>query len=495
MAKPYLSKSRVLAGRQCEKRLWLEVYRPDLIEFDDSVKQRFDMGNMVNDVARSQFPGGVLIEYERGTTEALKETRRLLAEQPGTPIFEAAFKANDVLVRTDILRKKRRYYEFIEVKSSTEVKPVHLEDCAVQTWVLENAGLPLKETTLCIINNQFVYGGNSNYEGLFNFVPMTTEVRELQPEIGKWVKRYKRVLTEDEPEVEMGAHCHDPYDCPFIHYCTGPQTDYPVECLPGSGKVKGALKAEGIRDIRDTPANRLTNDKQKWVRQVTIAGKAELKPAARLAVLSLPYPRYFLDFETAMFAVPIWVGTSPYQQLPFQWSCHIQESPKQMRHEEFIDCSGQPPMRQFIESLLKTLGTRGRIFVYSGFEKRILNQLVVLFPVLAARINKVIERLVDLLEITRANYYHPDMLGSWSIKAVIPTITPEVDYQAGEIQDGGAAQAAYLQMLDPAMTAEDRERLRQALLDYCKLDTLATVELVKFFSAGKVKNNRRNEHA
>jgi hypothetical protein len=492
MSAQYLSKSRIIAGRQCEKRLWLEAHRPELIEYDDNVKQRFNTGNMVNDVARSQFPGGVLIEYERGTAEALKETRRLLAQQPATPIFEAAFKTDGVLVRTDILRKKRGHFELIEVKSSTEVEPVHVEDCAVQAWVLEKAGLPLKETTLCHINNQFIYRGNNDYEGLFAHVPMTKEIRALKTEVGKWVKRFKRVLAGGEPKTDVGSHCKEPYECPFIDHCSGPQSEYPVDCLPGSGKAKiiAALKAEGIRDLREIPAGRLSNKQHEWVRKVTQSGKAELRPGAKQAISSLAYPRYYLDFETASFAVPIWEGTRPYQSLPFQWSCHIQTSPRQMRHEEFIDCTGQPPMRGLTESLLKTLGTQGPIFVYSGYEKRMLNQLAGLYPDLEARINKVIKRLVDLLPIARENYYHPDMLGSWSIKYIIPTVTEAVDYHSGDIQDGGSAQTAYQQMLSPAMTSSDREKLRQALLDYCKLDTLATVELVKLFSTGKTNKNR-----
>lgn len=487
MPKSYLSKSRIIAGRQCEKRLWLEVHRPELMEYDDSIKYRFNMGNMVNDIARSQYPGGVLIEYGKGTTAALKETRRLLAEQPDTPIFEAAFKTSDVLVRTDILRKKRKHFELIEVKSSTEIKDYHVEDCAVQTWVVDNTGLPLKEITLSLINNQFVYPGQGDYQGLFTYEPMTTEVRALQPEVGKWVKRYKQVKAGDEPSIEMGAQCHTPYDCPFIQYCAGPQSGYPVDCLPGSSKVKAALKADGIRDIRDIPDKRLTNEKQEWVRRVTLSGKPELRLDAKEAISGLPYPRYYLDFETAAFAVPIWSGTRPYQILPFQWSCHIEEAPGKFRHTEFIDCSGQPPMRQLTESLLKILETKGPIFIYSTFEKTRLNELAVMYPDLAEKISKVVNRFVDLLAITRDYYYHPDMRGSWSIKDVVPTIDPQINYQAlGEIQDGGAAQGAYLRMLDPGMTSGEKDKLRHDLLEYCKLDTLATVELVKFFSTGKV---------
>ena len=167
MTRQYLSKSKIMAGRQCEKRLWLEVRRPDLIEHGPDVEQRFAVGHDVNNVARAQYPGGVLISYDHGAEAAVEDTKRLMEEQPGTPIFEATFKAQDVLVRVDILKQCREGFELIEVKSSTSVKDHYYEDCAVQTWVLECAGIPVKAIRLCHIDNQFVYPGNGDYRACF----------------------------------------------------------------------------------------------------------------------------------------------------------------------------------------------------------------------------------------------------------------------------------------------------------------------------------------
>ena len=150
-----------MAGRQCEKRLWLEVYRSHLIEYGSDVEHRFAVGDDVNEVARAQYPDGVLVSYDRGANAAVEHTQRLLSEQPGTPIFEATFKAQDVLVRVDILNLCSDGFEFIEVKSSTSVKDHHREDCAVQTWVLESAGIPVKVIYLCHIDRQFVYPGTA----------------------------------------------------------------------------------------------------------------------------------------------------------------------------------------------------------------------------------------------------------------------------------------------------------------------------------------------
>lgn len=485
MTTHYLSKSKIMAGRQCEKRLWLAVYRSDLIEYGSDVEQRFAVGEDVNDVARAQYPDGVLVTYDHGAMAAVEETRRLLNEQPDTPIFEATFKAHDVLVRVDILKPCREGFELIEVKSSASVKDYHYEDSAVQTWVLECAGIPVKAIYLCHINKHFMYPGNGDYRGLFHYENITEEVQELSHAVPQWVHRYREMLSGNEPEIEIGPQCTDPYPCPFIKYCRGEETEYPLRHLPRiSHQLIDALTAEGIEDIRDIPEGRLTNDKQEWVRRVTIAGESELRPEAA-EVGEYGYPRYYLDFETIQFAVPIWEGTSPYKQLPFQWSCHIELASGELRHEEYLDTSGNSPMRACAESLIEIIGEEGPIFTYGHFEKGVLNALAARYPHLADDLHKLTERLVDLLPIMRRTYYHPDMLGSWSLKDVLPTIAPHLDYGSlGDVQDGNAAGTAYLQIINPETDPFERQRLVSELLAYCEHDTFAMVELVKYLSNG-----------
>ncbi len=483
MKKHYLSKSKIMAGLQCEKRLWLEVYRSDLIEYGPDTEQRFAVGNEVNDVARVQYPDGVLVSYDHGAEAAVEETRRLLAEQSDTPIFEATFKAHDVLVRVDILKPCREGYELIEVKSSTSVKDHHRADCAVQTWVLECAGIPVKAIYLCHINNQFVYPGNGDYRGLFHYEDITEEVLELSRAVPKWVHRYREMLSGNEPEIEIGPQCTDPYPCPFIEYCRGEETEYPLRHLPYISRQRiDALTAEGIEDIRDIPEGRLSSATQKWVRRITITGDPELRPEAA-EVGEYGYPRYYLDFETIQFAVPIWEGTRPYQALPFQWSCHIELASGDLQHEAYLDTDGNSPMRACAESLIEVIGKEGPIFAYGSYEKTVLNALIARYPDLAEDLHKLTDRLVDLLAIMRKTYYHPDMLGSWSIKNVLPTVAPHLDYGSlGDVQDGSAAGTAYLQLITPETSPAERQRLVRELLTYCEHDTFAMVELVKYLS-------------
>ena len=487
MTTQYLSKSRIMAGLQCAKRLWLEVNRRDLIEYDPGVEQRLAAGEDVNDVARAQYPGGVLIEYDDGADAAIEETRRLLEERPGTPIFEATFAADGVLVRADILESRQEGFDLIEVKSTTSVKPHYYEDCAVQAWVLERAGLTVRDIRLCHIDREFVYPGGGDYSGLFHLEDVTKGVREGIRSVPQWVQGCGEVLSGLEPDVEMGSHCTVPHSCPFIGYCRGEESEYPLRCMPrphGTREVIAGLITDGIDDIRDIPEGRLANEKQKWVRRVTIAGTPELRPEAA-EVGAYGYPRYYLDFEAIQFAIPIWEGTRPFEALPFQWSCHIESACGDLRHEEFLETKGNVPMRTCAESLLKIAGEEGPVFVYGSYEKTILNALAARFPDLAEDLYRLRDRLIDLLSIVRRAYYHPDMLGSWSIKKVLPTVAPHLDYGTlGEVQDGTAAGTAYLRIINSDTDAAERQRLVRELLEYCKRDTLGLVELVKFLSHG-----------
>jgi hypothetical protein len=200
-------------------------------------------------------------------------------------------------------------------------------------------------------------------------------------------------------------------------------------------------------------------------------------------VRALPFPRYYLDFETVATAVPFFAGTRPYEQVPFQWSCHVETAPGKVEHREFLDVTGAAPMRAVAERLVAQLGTTGPIVVYSGYERRVLTELVARFPDLAAPLGALVERLVDLLPPTRAHYEHPGLGGSFSLKAVLPTVAPDLDYaKLGAVQDGLGAQLAYLEAIAPSTTEARRTTLRKALADYCRQDTLALVRLVEFFA-------------
>ena len=257
---------------------------------------------------------------------------------------------------------------------------------------------------------------------------------------------------------------------------------YPVASLPHGGQRIANLLAEGYVDVRDVPTARLASPRHQRIQRVALSETAEMDPVVGETLRHLSYPRYYLDFESIQFAVPIWAGTRPYQQLVFQWSCHIERESGKLEHADYLGDSGQDPRRAFAERLIDTLGEHGSVFVYNqGFEGGCLRQLAEAFPDLATPLQAIRERLVDLLPLARNHYYHPDMQGSWSIKAVLPTVAPDLAYEALAVQHGGMAQQAYLQLIEPGITPERRDELRQGLLAYCSLDTLALVRLAWYF--------------
>lgn len=482
MSQYRLSKTKILNGRQCPKRLYLQTHHPELAVETKGMQALFAQGNKLGQLARDLHPGGILIGHDDNLSMALKETTDLLANSPAKTFFEATFQHGGVLVRADLLHRGKMGLHMVEVKSSTSVKPHYLEDCAVQSWVVAGAGYPLEQVELACVDNRFVYQGGDDYRDLLQYENLTKEIKPLMKEVSRWVNDFQTMLTGPVPDIEPGKQCKEPNECPFLGHCVPPTDGYPVDMLPNKGKLAETLKAQGIMDIRQVPTEMLRNERHRRMQRVLLTGKPELAPEAAEEITCLKYPRYYLDFETIGFVVPRWIGTRPYAQLPFQWSCHIEQSDGSLTHAEFLGVSGDSPMRDFAESLIKTVGMSGPVLVYNaGFEKGRMNELAELFPDLAKPLRSIIERVVDLLPITREHYYHPDMDGSWSIKAVLPTIAPDLDYaNLGEVKDGGMAQTAYLEIIDPATDKERRNTLIADLRRYCERDTLAMVRLAHF---------------
>jgi hypothetical protein len=477
-----LSKSRILIHRQCPKRLWLQIHQPKLAVDDADATARFATGNLVGDLARSLHPNGVLIESEN-LSQALADTASAL-QGKRRPLFEATFQAGGVLVRADLLLPVRGGFDLVEVKSSSSVKDYHLEDAAIQAWVAGKAGLPVKRTKIAHIDTAFVYQGDDDYHGLFANEDISDSVAACAKSIPKWIKAAQRTLAGDEPEVEPGEQCHKPFPCPFSDYCSPDQSKgYPPEILPKA--VAAKLRAAGYNDLRKVPQMTLSQPKHLRILRATKSGKAELDPQAGEQLRALGYPRYFMDFETIQFAVPIWPGTRPYVQEPFQWSCHIEKRAGKNAHKAFLADGSGDPRRAFAESLVKVLKTDGPILVYHAtFERGRMQYLAETFPDLAPSLLAAVERFVDLLPIARAHYYHRAMRGSWSLKAVLPTIAPELAYDGMDVANGGMAQAAFAEILDRQTRPKRRTALRKSLLDYCERDTWAMVEISRFFMNG-----------
>jgi hypothetical protein len=449
-----LSKSRITYGLQCGKRLWLQVHRPALAYYPPETRRRFAAGHDVNDVARALYADGILIEWQEDLDHAVRATKEALARPGDVVLFEAAFRHRGVFVRVDVLERRDGRYRMTEVKSATRLKEYHLADVAVQTWVLEGAGLPLGVLSVAVIDPEFVYPGGGDYRGLLKAIPVADQVRPLMARIPGWVTNFVEILNGPQPAIATGAQCHKPFDCPFLPFCEQQEGRRPAEEAGAGG--------EGAPEAPD-PA------------------LAHLDPAAAAYLATLPFPRFYLDFETVQFAVPVWKGTRPFEQLLFQWSCHVELSFGVVEHAEHLDTSGDAPMRVAADALLATLGDRGPVFVYTDFEKWRLVELAARFPDLAPALETVTGRLVDLFRLTRDHYAHPALNGSYSLKTVLPTIAAGLDHALlDEVRDGLSAQAAFHEAIGPGTSAERRDELRRGLLDYCALDTLALVRLAHY---------------
>jgi len=486
---PRLSKSRIQYGRQCHKRLWLSVHAPDAAELGDAAQARLDEGTRFGELAQELLGGGLLIEADHlHAREALAQTRDALGRsRTDIPrLFEAAFEHRGVRVRVDALERGRGGDTLIEVKSTTEVKDEYLWDCAIQVWVARGASRPIRWVKLAHVNRDFVYTTPGDYSGLLRVQDITKEVEALLPKIPRLVGRLKKVVTGAEPEIATGAHCSEPYDCPFLAYCQSKEPappDFPVSLLPRAGKVVNALQGEGYRDLRDVPDESLEREQHKRIATATRDNRPFVSPNLAATLDAIPYPRHYLDFETIRFVIPRWLGTRPFEQLPFQFSCHVETAPGEMRHEAFLDVTGDSPLATCAERLVDVLGDQGPIIAWNkGFEAGCIRGLAERFPQHRAALLGSADRLVDLLPIYRDHYYHRNMLGSWSIKAVLPTIAPDLDYGDLEVGDGSAAQIAWLEAANAQTTAERREALRSQLLAYCERDTLAMVRLAQWRS-------------
>lgn len=480
---PRLSKSKFLAGLQCHKRVYLEVHHPAWASPPDpSMQAVLDMGTEIGALARSLFPGGVLIEESyRQREAALAHTASVLAEPATSAIFEGAFEHDGVLVRVDILERVNgsdgtaNSWRLIEVKSSSRVKDVHLNDLAIQSTVLHGAGITLSAIGLMHMNTDYTYdGGEIDLHRLFAIEDVTDAVAIRQADVPAQVAAMKTLLRQNAPPtIEPGHHCHSPYECPFWDHCTKDKPARWIVHLPGSKQVVSRLVEQGITTIDEIPDGTDLTLPQRRVKENVEWISSSLGTALR----SIRYPVHHVDFETVMLAVPRYPATRPYQSIPVQWSNHIEEESGDLTHHEFLHIEPTEPRKRWAEALIESLGTRGSICVYSAYEGAMMRQLAETFPEYRSAFYAILKRLWDLHPVIKDHYYHPAFNGSYSIKSVLPAVAPALGYGDLAIQAGGQAAAEYYRMVFVETDWVERADIKDALLRYCERDTLALVEL------------------
>jgi hypothetical protein len=289
----------------------------------------------------------------------------------------------------------------------------------------------------------------------------------------------RKTLGGSEPDIDIGPYCTKPYDCDFIPYCWQHVPECSIFDIAGlHHKRKFALYYGGVLHLRDIPPDFTLSDKMQIQVEAELSGRKFINlRSIREFIGAVREPVGFLDFETFMEPVPSFDNQRPYQQIPFQYSLHILASGI-LSHHEFLGEPGRDPRRAFIKQLLVDLKPCRSILVYNqGFEVTRLEEIADCFPKFSAGINSIIERIQDLMVPFRnKDYYVSPMCGSHSIKSVLPALVPDLDYDGLAIADGEMAMLAFAGLVK-IDDVEEKEKIRQDLLAYCRLDTLAMVRI------------------
>jgi hypothetical protein len=481
-----ISKSKFVAGCQCLKRLYLQVHEPELAaEPDAAAEAIIEQGREVGLLARQLFPGGVEIPSDGRLDEAIRATRELRANREVPAVFEGAFEHQNVFVRVDILQRRQdQRWRLIEVKSTTDVKDHNLEDVAIQHRVVTRSGVDLAASCLAHVSREYVYaGGPIDVHRFFKIKNLTRQVERVQPEIAIQLRSEFRVLAMPEaPNIPAGRHCSNPFTCEFFDHCNPPIPEDHILRLPRiHASTVAKLVALGIQSIHDIPENYPLTGRLRRACASVQMGKPWFSREIGEELSKLKYPLYFADFETVNPALPRFVGMRPYDQIPFQWSVHVQRQPGAApEHFEFLATDRRDPRQAFISTLCDVLGDHGSIVVHSQqFESQRLSDLALWLPEFSGRITKIRQRLWDLLPIVRDHVYHPAFGGSYSLKSVLPALVPEMTYEGMEVADGQAAGLAWESLIGSGCSEAERQRKQKALLDYCGQDTLGMVKLVE----------------
>jgi hypothetical protein len=481
--RPYISKSKFLWGHQCSKLLWTAYNDKDQIPEPDAAQQAiFDQGHEVGALAKSLYHGG--IEVGAGVTDFAQVLRNSLeAAKARKPLFEAGFVYNSGFARVDILNPVAKdAWDIIEVKSATEVKDVNLIDLGFQAFVYTGAGLKIRRCCVMCVNRDYVRRGAVDPKKFFKLVDVTKEVsalsREIEPQLEDMFSTIRR---KQEPEINIGPHCSDPYTCPLTEKCWSFLPAGSVFDLYYGGKKCWRLLQEGVVNLKDIPESIDLTDRQTIQRKVAVTGQPHIDRKALASFLKrLKYPVSYLDFETFSTAIPLFDGLTPYQQVPFQFSLHRVAAPGTApEHHAFLADRRNDPRPEFLNRLRDCIGDKGTVVVYNEkFEKGVLTKLAEAFPDHAGWIENVKRRVVDLLEPFQSfDYYHPEQNGSASIKSVLPVLTGR-SYADLEIKEGGQASMEFLRVHFGDVPEAERQKVREQLERYCGQDTEGMIWIV-----------------
>lgn len=483
-----LSKSLYIRGLQCEKSLWLKKKKPEVLQApDDGAQAVFDTGTSVGELACELFRGGERIEYTGDFSSQMAKTKELI-EHGTKVIYEATFCFEGILVMVDILRIGKDGLIINEVKSSTLVKDVYIDDANIQYYVISSLGYKVSGVNIIHIDNSYVRGEKLELEKFFHAEDVTEQVKQKQADIPQILNKFEEILSQNsEPDIDIGAHCSNPYACDAWGYCWREQRSIPeysvfdISRLRSDKKFElyksGIVKFEDIKELDKFNASQQIQIRSELSKEQIID-----KEAIKEFLGTLSYPLYHLDFETFQQAVPEFIGLRPYEQIPFQFSIHKEDGKGNLEHFEFLAEVGADPRYELALNLIKFIPQDACVLAYNmSFEKGVIRRLAEIDPQISNELMAIHDNIKDLMApFASKSYYHPKMKGSYSIKYVLPALVPEFESAYKDlnlIHHGGEAMQAYAAMA--CMNEMQREAYKKALLAYCKLDTLAMVKVLE----------------
>jgi hypothetical protein len=486
-----LSKTDYLVYRECKKNAWMKIHKPDIYKsqpiskFEEMIMKT---GGEVELFARKLFPTGILIEG--GGSEAQALTHEYL--QNKQPIlFQAVFEKGGFLAAVDILEydSEADCYSIYEVKSTNDIdEKTHYHDLAFQVNLLRNCGLKIEKTFLIHLNKEYVRVGDLNLPSLFQVVDVRDKIESLCEEV---MTDMEQALTYLSQESLPAGHCACVYKgrskhCTCFSMLNPDIPEYGVHDIAriGSSWKKLTEMIDGnFFHINTVPAHiKLSVIQQNQVDSYKLNKVIHDKEAISRELKSLKFPLYFIDYETLPCAIPRFNGFSPYNQIPFQYSLYILESPEaEPKLLEFLYVDSDDPSSHFVDSLKEHIGDEGNVIVWRmSFECGRNNEIATRIPEMKDFIDSLNGRVYDLEEIFLKQYYvDKGFRGSTSIKKVLPVLVPSLTYKELAIQDGGSAAETWSRLHSESLDGSEREKIVQDLKKYCGLDAYAMYAIWK----------------
>lgn len=482
-----MSKSKYCKGIQCPKILWMDENMPDeaVITASDAVLRT---GTEVGDLARKYFGEYSLVEFNPDKKKMCQDTESYIAAGEKI-IAEASFLYKNNFCSVDILRNMGNGVQLIEVKSSTEIHDIYLDDMAYQYYVLTHCGIHVTDVFNMHINSQYVRHGELDLQQLFVVENCTDRILAMQSNIEENLASIEAYMTHaSEPERELAIYCDKPYECEYKQYChrhIKEPSVFSIHRLSASKKYD--MYQDGIVTFEDVVREQPKLSEKQW-RQVNASYYNEEpsinKEEIRRFLDGLTYPLYHLDFETYQQAIPQFDGVKPYMQIPFQYSLHVQnKAGAEPEHYEFLGKEGTDPRRALAEQLCAQIPMNVCSLAFNmSFEKTVIKNLAAIYPDLATHLMSIHDNMQDLMvPFQKQSYYCKELQGSYSIKWVLPALCsgdPELDYHALDgIHNGSEAMDAFADL--PNHSPEEIAQIRKNLLAYCRLDTLAMVKILE----------------